>query len=1076
MKRFLMFLVIAIAVVSLGLTIYYFSTDNEVIYIKSSYLVVEKGDYIQDNSLLEFKNKSEYTTLKYSLQSNERKDGLNVLEHNEEGYYLAVNGGKSQIVVKTNNRSYSKLVIDVLVCDGSEDYPYIISTEEDLKKIGHDDEGVYTLSKSYKLGNNIELTEEWTPLGSYSGVFDGNYFYISDMKITGGTNTDVGFVSILEDKGKIKNLFLVDVDIDVSAKHVGAYAGTNQGIIQTSEATGYIKNTINGQAYTAGIAGRNNYNSARPKIDRCGFEGTIETTGSSTIAYAGGVVGHNESGMISETYFRGQVINNETNFGGVVGYNQGVTATADIYDSYFYLQESTGYQKTRMAGVVYDNICQASTDNMITGCYFGGELENDTINGFANKMDGAEESVSQANGYLTKSEFVTKNKFVTTKAKDVDGKNRLWNFSSVWEIPAKSQYPILNVYSSAGSSYIIDVSDIETGESVSSAETLYNILYNNKTDKVYQITKDIDLSPETLGWTWGDESHPLPERFDGTLINGTTKEVINEGTPEEATITRPCKLKGLTIYNKDVNSNVGIVKVLGEQAIFSGLVFETVTIRGEKAVNVGVLAGNSEGANIYNIRINSVKVHLKGNAFGGLVGFAKHYDGHGISDVQVRTVTTQDAYFVYAGGLVGINLTTITSTAGDEYEEGTGAVAKSAYNYAYNVSLVANFSGGIAGANGGNIQYTSAQHIAFNRQQDEETLQNLYNGTYDIFVGGAVGINDITYAGTKMRGTVTDVYTNINIVAQTGAEYQMYLGGIAGYNSSDISRAYVTDSSIVVKGSQHAFVGGITGYNAGKISNSVVDEKCSISTPIVASIGATNASDKYLMNTDICTIVGGIVGYDAVTSNAYSVYQCASYAKELKGYYAGGVIGLAFGRVEKSFCGETTKANGGVKVTGYIAGGIAAIVGGGHVKNCYAVATLATTEFSGKYTDILSVVKMDVSAAAGIAVFALNKGTEVSGCYAAVSFTGPGVTFGGLADLTGYVRGTVKNCVYIKAGSKASYGTQISLNKMKGSDNFKTFFSKIGADTLTWETTTNELPTLYGVNVRFPNSQLPVFH
>ena len=56
---------------------------------------------------------------------------------------------------------------------------------------------------------------------------------------------------------------------------------------------------------------------------------------------------------------------------------------------------------------------------MITGCYFGGELASDTINGFANKMDGAEESVSQANGYLTKLEFVAKNKFVTTKAKDV---------------------------------------------------------------------------------------------------------------------------------------------------------------------------------------------------------------------------------------------------------------------------------------------------------------------------------------------------------------------------------------------------------------------------------------------------------------------------------------------------------------------------------------------------------------------------------------------------------------------------------------------------------------------------------
>jgi hypothetical protein len=54
-----MFLVIAIAVVSLGLTIYYFSADNEVIYIKSSYIVIQKGGYIDNDDLLDFKNKSE---------------------------------------------------------------------------------------------------------------------------------------------------------------------------------------------------------------------------------------------------------------------------------------------------------------------------------------------------------------------------------------------------------------------------------------------------------------------------------------------------------------------------------------------------------------------------------------------------------------------------------------------------------------------------------------------------------------------------------------------------------------------------------------------------------------------------------------------------------------------------------------------------------------------------------------------------------------------------------------------------------------------------------------------------------
>ena len=71
MKRFLMFLVIAIAVVSLGLTIYYFSVDNEMIYIKSSYLVVNAGKSFSaegENGLLDFRNRADSTTLTYSIQ------------------------------------------------------------------------------------------------------------------------------------------------------------------------------------------------------------------------------------------------------------------------------------------------------------------------------------------------------------------------------------------------------------------------------------------------------------------------------------------------------------------------------------------------------------------------------------------------------------------------------------------------------------------------------------------------------------------------------------------------------------------------------------------------------------------------------------------------------------------------------------------------------------------------------------------------------------------------------------------------------------------------------------------------
>ena len=247
MKRFLMFLVIAIAVVSLGLTIYYFSTDNEVIYIKSSYLVVNVGDPIQaegEDGLLTFKNRSEHTKLNFGV---EQEEGSDVLVYKQDGgYYLAMNGGNSKIVITTNNFSYSRLTIDVLVCDGSENYPYIIKTEEDLKNLKlTDDQGK---ALHYKLGNDIELTEEWSPLGSYGGIFDGNFFTISNMNITEDTAiTDAGLFSVLESTGVIKNLFLTNVNVDVNAEYVGAFVGTNYGLVQTSEATGIIKNNSSGK-------------------------------------------------------------------------------------------------------------------------------------------------------------------------------------------------------------------------------------------------------------------------------------------------------------------------------------------------------------------------------------------------------------------------------------------------------------------------------------------------------------------------------------------------------------------------------------------------------------------------------------------------------------------------------------------------------------------------------------------------------------------------------------------------------------------------------------------------------------
>lgn len=1064
MKRFLMFLVIAIAVVSLGLTIYYFSTDNEVIYIKSSYLVVEKGDYIQaegENGLLEFKHRSEHTTLSYGLQQEDHEDETkNVLSYNEEGYYLAMNGGESKIVITTNNRNYSKLIIDVLVCDGSVDYPYMVRTEDDLRKVGVEDpnadDTLLASEYSYKLANDIELTQPWNPIPSFKGMFDGNHFTISNMEVTNSSSlTDAGFVSILESTGVIKNLFLTNININLDKNYIGAFAGTSYGLIQTSEADGVIVNTSSGKSsYVGGVAGRLIDSTA--KIDRCGFAGTIKTTGTAVVA--GGVAGSSNGAVVSETYFRGIVENGESIFGGIVGYNESkVNAPANIYDSYFYLtKEEAKTIKDRIYGIAYKNV-QTNGDNMVTGCYYGGSADTN-LSTIAKSEDAID---SQANGYLTAENFYTKNKFITTLK--ADGNNRLWNFNSVWEIPNSSKYPVLNVFSSVGSTYIIDVSDIVTGTDITTAQQLYDVLSGHKdyTEETYKIANDIKMDANGA-FVWGDATHPIPDSFNKQLINGTTTDDV---TGEE----RPCIISGLTIENSTVKGDVGLVKRLGANAVISGLVIDNVTIQGEEARDVGVIAGVSAGASIYNVKITTVNVNIKGETFGTIAGWVNKYDGHGIKDVTVKYVDLANGYFKYAGGIAGVNLGAIDSSA-----------ESNIYNYIFDINLVAHYAGGMVGANGGQISHTTATDVQFNAKQNATTINTVYSGAAHVYVGGAVGVNEIIVDSNRKKGAIADVYTNINIVAQTGAKYNLYLGGVAGFNSSSIDRAYVTQSTITVTGSQAVIAGGIVGYNSGKISHSVVDKDCKISTSITASVPTTTSNNNYLLNTSNCSLVGGIAGYDALTSTStYSIYKCATFMSEIKGYYAGGITGVSFGELQYSFCGDSTKVNGGVSITGYLSGGISSVIAGGSVLNCYSFASLNSAPYSGKYSDVLSVVKMEVSAMGGIAVFVLNKGTLVQGCYVVTTFNGSGVSYGSSADLTGYECGSLKNCVYQNSGSiSTNYGRKLTANQLTGGDSYKAFSNAIGGGANTiWDldTSSAHYPTLEDVSVRFPSS-LPVFH
>lgn len=1123
MKRFFMFIVFVIAIVSLGLTVYYFSIDNEVIYLKSSYLVLNVGQTKSKDELIDFKNQSKYTTV--SFQTNdESSSGGEVLEYNNDGYFMATSGGKSQIIVTTNNRSYSRLVVDVLVCDGTAEYPYIIYTEDELRGFANNGavppagepsqdqtqdpaqdptqtqaslvkaSTIQQGSKyaSYKLGDNIVLKNKWTPREEFYGTFDGNFYTISNMIVEddGSINkSNAGFIETLY--GTVKNLFLKNINIDASATNLGAIAGTNYGTIQTSEVTGTINSKIPNverQIYVGGIAGLNSVKTQRAIIERSGFEGTIKINGNKQMA--GGVAGKNQGSVITETYFRGLVENGIGNeetgakFGGVVGTNAyNSNPSTEIYDSYFYLTSKTAKTNfINIGGIIYENN-NGGKLNVVTGCYYGGEFaETDVDRAFAQENNGNYNASKKfSNGYLTKGEFVTRSKFITVYY-DTDNTNKIpertWNFESVWSFPGASKYPILNVYSTTGSSYIIDFTKVSAKNRIRNQQDLYNALNNNNGSGTgettgdtgaiansYEISNDLDMT----GFIWGDSTHPIPKQFDGVLTNGQTDNGVGG--------YRPYKIKNLTIYadsdypadtaEADKNGNAGLVRVLGKDAIVTGLEFENVTIIYKNSTKikcnyVGVIAGESQGANITDIKISNVTVNVYGKAYGTLFGHAINVEGNGIKDVSVKSVDMSNAYFEYAGGLVGINETTITATKNLDKD-----VNKKIYNTASDVNLVAKNVGGAVGANSGRVSYTKASNITFNKLLNETTIKTVYDGTKNLFIGGIAGANSYN----SKKGTIIDVQSSILVNAETGAKYKMYVGGAVGYNNSTVSRAYV-NAILTITGSHNVFAGGVTGYNAGRITNCFVDENSKISTSIVSTLGATEGENQYILNTNGCSIVGGIAGYDAKTTNtATSINESVSYMKEIKGYYAGGISGISFGKVEYSYCGNSSLPNGGVDITGYMVGGISSVVAGGYVKNSYTFAKLHSAQYGGKYSNVLSVVKMEVSAMGGITVLVLNSGTLVESCYAVVSFEGNGVSYGSSADLTNYVSGKVTNCAYQNAGSIATpNGTKLTEAQLKGTNGYQDFKKALNTNFETWSIPEgNGYPLLKQTEIKLPS-------
>ncbi len=236
-----------------------------------------------------------------------------------------------------------------------------ISTEAELRNIANN------LNGDYVLVNDIQLTEEWTPLGNFehtfNGSFDGGNFKISNVKISSG-DAYVGFFGVVGSGAEIANLTIeIDEDDVIGASstnsHTGGLAGGNFGKITNC----FVNGDVTGQGAVGGLVGKNN-----------GVIANSATSGSvNGIQNVGGLIGKNEL-SVRRSYSSASVIGT-TNVGGMIGLNSGNAISS-------YATGNITARESRSGGFVGNNTgtisgCSASC-NISGTSYTGGFVGQST--------------------------------------------------------------------------------------------------------------------------------------------------------------------------------------------------------------------------------------------------------------------------------------------------------------------------------------------------------------------------------------------------------------------------------------------------------------------------------------------------------------------------------------------------------------------------------------------------------------------------------------------------------------------------------------------------------------------------
>ena len=219
---------------------------------------------------------------------------------------------------------------------------YHISTAEQLAGLAQlvNDKATPVLfgGKTIYLDNDLDLSgSQWTPIGDgsnhvrfFAGTFNGQHHKIMNLNhhYTGNEVVRNGLFGVVSDGGTLKNLLVIDADIDSNDGSLiaGILADwVNGGTVENCYTSGKIENNV-GSKFVGGLIGQCTWST---QVKGCGSDAKVISTESNEddVDTVGGLIGQWEnsadSSSITDCWFGGSVSCNNiySAVGGILGAN-----------------------------------------------------------------------------------------------------------------------------------------------------------------------------------------------------------------------------------------------------------------------------------------------------------------------------------------------------------------------------------------------------------------------------------------------------------------------------------------------------------------------------------------------------------------------------------------------------------------------------------------------------------------------------------------------------------------------------------------------------------------------------------